>query len=203
MIRLPLLTLALAATALTIASLPGAAEGLQFDRNALAQGQLWRLFTGHLTHFDSDHLRWDVLALLLIGTLAERDGRCSTALTLGIAALAIGLAVLWFQPQFTTYRGLSGLDSALFGLVVARHLVAGWRERHRFSVAVGALAALGFMLKTLYELSTGDTAFAQGTGYAPVPLAHLVGFVVGGAVAVVPVEASGPGYRGSMLRAPE
>ncbi|WP_221029273.1 rhombosortase [Actomonas aquatica] len=182
--RFPFLTCGLAALAVAIALIPGATELFQFDRSAALGSVQWsRLFTAHLTHFEADHLRWDVLALLLLGTLAERTDRRATALTLLLAAPAIGLGVLLFQPHFDTYRGLSGLDSALYGLITARLLVDGWRERHDFTISIAALALIGFVLKTGFELLTAETVFSDSLTFAPVPLAHLIGLGVGCAVA--------------------
>ncbi|MCF3649207.1 rhombosortase [Synoicihabitans lomoniglobus] len=182
--RFPFLTFGLAFTAVLIALIPGATAWLQLDRYAVIHDVQWlRGLTGHLTHFDTDHLTWDVAALLLLGTLAERESRRATAVTLALSAIGISSAVLIFHPQFATYRGLSGLDSALFGLIVARLFTTGWRERHGFTLATAALAAVGFIFKTGFELFANDTVFASSLGYAPVPLAHFVGFTIGSIVA--------------------
>ena len=51
-----------------IASLvPGVAEALQYDRQAVAQGAWWRIVSGHFVHWSGEHLFWDVLALGLLG----------------------------------------------------------------------------------------------------------------------------------------
>ncbi|MGH7955788.1 MAG: rhombosortase [Opitutaceae bacterium] len=179
--RLPLPTLVLAAIAIGVHLLPPAATAtLQFERTALAAGEWWRLVTGHLTHFDTNHLAWDVGALIVLGTICESASRVRTALALGVASLTISATVWMFQPQFETYRGLSGLDSALFGLF-ASTLIQQWR---RESVIVGAVALLGVLAKSVFEITTGTTAFASGVGYAPVPLAHLVGMLSGITVAI-------------------
>ncbi len=156
---------------------------LQFERAAIVQGEGWRLLTGHLTHFGADHLRWDLLAFVALGVAAEFQSRSRFLITLGASALLISLGVLIAQPQFVIYRGLSGIDSALFGLVLAGVLLEGWRARHGFSLAVGGLALAGFAAKCAYELITADTVFvASSDVFAPVPLAHLIGMLTGAAV---------------------
>lgn len=180
--RLPWLTLALAGFACLVHTNPALTAALEFHRSTVNEdGQLWRLVTAHFTHFGANHLVWDVAALLILGTMAERDNSRHLAVTLAVAALAIGVGVWAWQPQFASYRGLSGLDSALFGLVCGRLVADGWRSRHDFSVAVGALALTGFALKCGAELASGATVFAADAdaGYAPVPLAHVIGLVVG------------------------
>ncbi len=180
--RLPWLTLALAALAVIVHANPALTEALEFTRAEFEAGQFWRILTGHLTHFGRDHLLWDLAALLLLGALGEARDRRLFIRVLAVAAVAIGLAVWLWQTRFASYRGLSGLDSALFGLVCARQVLDGIRARHAFSTWVGGLALLGFVLKCAFELLAAETVFAHSTHdlpYEPVPLAHLVGLVIG------------------------
>lgn len=194
--RLPWFTLGCAVLAVLFALVPGAAEWLQLDRTALAHGQLWRVITGHFTHFDRDHLTWDLAALLLLGALSEAVDRAAWRRTMLFGALAISAGVLLGQPGLRVYRGLSGLDSALFGLVVARLARDGWRSGHGFSLALAALAGGGFLLKCGYEIGTGSTYFAAGTTYVPVPLAHGLGFLSGIVGAVHRPQIAGTCTRG-------
>jgi rhomboid family GlyGly-CTERM serine protease len=183
--KIPFFTFSIAAAAILIAKFSSIASLLDLQRSAIGGGEYWRLITCHLTHFDTDHLIWDVAALLILGGIAESESRRETVFTAGIGAAVIGIGVLLFQPQFQIYRGLSGIDSALFGLVMARLCFEGWRNRHIFPVAVAVVGSIGFTLKCLFELASGETVFAQSTSYAPVPFAHLLGVAVGIAVAAI------------------
>ena len=197
--RFPFVTLGLAVIAIATHFGPGAAEALQFDRAAVAAGQWWRLLTAHATHFDANHLAWDVAVLLVLGSLCERRSRAHCVAALGVSALAITSAVLLAQPQFDTYRGLSGLDCALFGLF------AGWLLRRPEKAArfAGLAALLAVIAKSALELSTGETVFATGEGYAPVPLAHLLGASLGAATAAIRRPATFPRRKyGSPSRPP-
>jgi rhomboid family GlyGly-CTERM serine protease len=181
--RLPILSLLVAAAATCVQALPEFVSSiLQFDRGAIAVGQWWRVVTGHLTHFDANHLAWDIGALVALGLVCESISRRAVAVALGSSMLAISAAVWAFQPQFEIYRGLSGLDCALFGLFATSLL----QERRTAPVLLGAFALLGVGAKCVFELGTGSTAFASGDGYAPVPLAHLVGALCGIASASMP-----------------
>lgn len=181
--RLPWLTLTVAVAAFAIHLLPGVADWLQYDRAAIGQGELWRLLTAHLAHFGGNHLVWDTAAFLTLGAAAERESRKQCATALGLSAVLIA-PVLWlWQPGFQTYRGLSGLDSALFGLLAGSLLARG----DRVPVVAGMLALFGFAAKCLFELATAQTVFASGAGYSPVPLAHLVGLAAGVTVALAPL----------------
>lgn len=182
--RLPWLTLAFASLAVAVHGSPALTVGWQFDRAAVAHGQAWRFLTAHLTHFGADHLRWDVVAFLVLGALVERGSRSVFLATVALSAALITFGVWLAQPQFTTYRGLSGIDSALFGFVAARVIAEGRRARHGFSLVAGGLALAGFAAKCGFELATGGTVFVDTAGeFAPVPLAHLIGLAAGAATA--------------------
>ncbi len=173
--RLPILSVGLAAVAIVVHALPATATALQFDRTAIAGGEMWRLLTGHVVHFDANHLLWDGTMMVILGAACERQSHRRTAAALALAATAIDAAVWWLQPQFAIYRGLSGLASALFGLLGGLLLQRG----RPVPTIAGALALAGFAAKSAFELATAQTVFASGNGYAPVPLAHLVGLAAG------------------------
>jgi rhomboid family GlyGly-CTERM serine protease len=175
-LRPPLLIGTLTAAAAVIHLLPTAfSTALQFERTALDAGEWWRLFTAHVTHFGSNHFIWDAAVFLAFGTVCEFASRWRTALTLGVASIAISFAVWLWQPQFAIYRGLSGLDSALFGMFAADLL----RRKDPISRILGVVGTFAVVTKCMFESATGSTAFASGDGYVPVPLAHVVGFLTG------------------------
>jgi len=151
------------------------------NRAALMHGELWRLFTGHLTHFSADHLKWDLVVFVALGSLVElRNRRHFLGCVVG-GALAISLGVAWLQPQFTSYRGLSGIDSALFGYLVVDIWKLSRAEGLCWSAFAAGLAMTLFIAKIGFELITGRTVFVEvDSNFAPVPLAHLIGAVVGG-----------------------
>ena len=186
--QLPWITLSLAAAALLWALLPDAVVWFELDRSAFLQAQLWRVWTGHLVHYDHTHLVWDLAVLLLLGSLLECGlsglapvGRRTFGQVLAASGAAISVAVLIFQPQLTRYRGLSGIDSTLFAWLAAGLLQWAWTERHRLLMTLIGLALFGFVTKCIVETTTGRTIFVDSidAGFVPVPLAHLVGAGVG------------------------
>lgn len=148
-----------------------------------------RLVTCHGSHFGTNHLFWDAATLAVLGAVAERMSRRRMVVTLLVSSLAISLAVWVGRPELAAYRGLSGVDSALFGLVlvsVGRELM---RRGQWAAMSAVVLGAVGFVGKTGFELATGQTLFVAGSAeFVGVPLAHVVGFVVGAAVAMKGVE---------------
>jgi rhomboid family GlyGly-CTERM serine protease len=178
--RVPWFTVTVAAAAIAVHLLPSTAAWLQYDRAALGRGELWRIFTAHLTHFGANHLLWDLGVLLTFGAVCEGRSRAQCATALGVAAVAISAALWLWQPQFAIYRGLSGLDCALVGMLAGSLLRSG----KVVAVGAGALALLGFAAKCGRELATAQTVFAAGAGYEPAPMAHLVGLLAGLGAAV-------------------
>jgi rhomboid family GlyGly-CTERM serine protease len=179
--RFPIASLLLVMLAVAVYAVPGAGEWLQYDRAALPKSECWRLLTSHFAHWSSNHLFWDALAFGVLGWLCERSGLVSFLRCVGISALLIPLT-LWFAlPQMATYRGLSGLDSALFALLATRVASQAASDKDWLKLSVAALVSGGFAAKISFELCTGTTLFVESAaaGLTPVPLAHVIGALVG------------------------
>lgn len=175
--------LSLTITILTaaVALLPEAAALLQFDRSAIATGEFWRIVTGHCVHWNADHLFWDLTMFSLLGAICERRNQPRFAVVLLLATLAIPCSIGVLQPRFETYRGLSGLDSALFTLLAASLLEDKVREKHWPWVIGISLLLFGFAAKILFETISGTTVFVDSAAasFEPVPLAHIIGALAG------------------------
>jgi len=181
--RLPPLTLLVTTLALAIFMLPGAAEQLQLQKAALYRGEIWRLITCHLTHWNTSHLLWDAVMFALLGFVCERrDGRAYRRCLL-TAAILIPLGLLILEPRLATYRGLSGIDAALF-VLLARQLARGpqpWRRR------LAMLALLGFLAKIAYEAITATPPFVTTTdSFTPAATAHLLGALAAVTIPLTP-----------------
>ncbi len=190
--RWPLATLVIVLAVLAIFAGGEAIQSpLQYDAEAIRSGQWWRLFTQHLTHWDSSHLFWDSVAFLVLGAACELRHRARFLACLALSAPLISLALLANLPWLYLCRGLSGLDSALFAVVVWQIAVENTREDEAKPdvrrVLVGGIAALLFVGKCLYEQRTGTMLFVNNAPDGPVVvyLAHLAGFACGLAVAAM------------------
>jgi rhomboid family GlyGly-CTERM serine protease len=186
--RLPWLTLGLAVIASALLAFPEAASALELNRTAFQQAQLWRIWTGHLTHYGLSHGAWDVAVLVALGGTVESGwfgvaplGRRSLALLWLWSGAAISVAVVVLEPALDRYRGLSGIDSALYAWLCAALLQRGMHHRSPAAVALSLLALIGFVGKSLFEQVQSSTLFVDSAhaGFQPVPIAHLVGAVVG------------------------
>lgn len=180
----------LAAAVLSAAAIPGAAAWLEWDRARVAQGEAWRLVTCHLTHFTPDHLLWDAAVFIVLGAAVERRSPRRFALCTAASALAIPAAIAALAPGIATYRGLSGIDSALFALYASLVMREAAADGQRGIVAAVVVLGIGFLSKVAYEVRTGAALFVASAAargaMVPVPLAHLAGAAVGLAVAACP-----------------
>lgn len=178
------LVLALAAVLVHVA--PGLPHALEYQREAIARGEIWRWLTGHWTHGSLCHLFWDAAVLFGLGSACERRNRSRTILCVLGSAFAISLAIWIFLPDLRSYRGLSGVDSALLALLSVGIFLEKLAAREWRWVGLGSAVFAAFAAKTAFEAWTGAMLFAGGSaGLAVVPLAHAVGATVGAMGAVV------------------
>jgi rhomboid family GlyGly-CTERM serine protease len=150
------------------------AEGLVFDRAAIAQGQVWRLVTGHMVHGDPVHLIANVGALFILGVLLEtvlRLGVKTFWTTVGLSIAAIDLALWFWVPSLEIYCGFSGVLNAFFIVVV----YGLWKETGDSLLRWIAVAGLG---KIAVE-TWGGFAILPLSGLPSVTEAHFAGFAAG------------------------
>jgi rhomboid family GlyGly-CTERM serine protease len=181
--RMPLTAVLVVAT-VAIAASPSITSAWEFDRAAIFAGQWWRIATGHFTHWNFDHLLWDLTALAVLGAYCERQRPRVYAVAL-VASIVMISASLWFGlPTVGQYRGLSGIDSALFVLACGLYASDAHRRRDALGTIVAALAVLCFLGKIAFESLSGSTLFvdAAAAGFTPLPITHLLGGLAAAAV---------------------
>jgi rhomboid family GlyGly-CTERM serine protease len=178
--RVPFMTAALTAAAIAIYAIGG--DPLVLERGAGGGG--WRWLTAHFAHFDANHLLWDLGVFAVLGGWMESKSRTHLATLVVVSAAAISGAFWLLAPELSSYRGLSGIDAALSGATAMGMYRAAKAPSERWLPLLGmtALAA-----KITWEFWTGGTLFVTAESYVGVPLAHLVGAVVGFGLASMPV----------------
>lgn len=165
-------TLTVAALALGIAIVPGAAGLLLYRRVDLAAGQLWRLWSGHLVHFGWRHLLADLAVFAIAGAWIEQIAPYTTRVFLAVAPVLISALLYLADPQLAFYGGLSGLAVGLLvllGLVQLRHDAAA--PRWLWPAALAIVAG-----KVLLEAFTNTPLVSDfGPDIKVSTLAHLGG----------------------------
>ena len=91
------------------------------------------------------------------------------------------------------YRGLSGIGSALFIMLVVLMIRDGIEDGRWIGVGIVSLAGALFFLKVGYEIMFLETVFVNSDGnFIPIPVAHLAGAAAGAFGAMCRL---GPGIR--------
>lgn len=151
----------------------GAAGYLQYERPALLEGQIWRLWTAHVVHLGWSHYLLNAAGLWLVWLLFRHTA--STAAWCGhflFAGLAVSLGLLWFNPDLVWYVGLSGVLHALF--------IAGLLADMREHPVLGMLVLLAFVAKIVFEQAWGPLPGSEKSAGGPVVVdAHLYGAIAG------------------------
>lgn len=180
------LVLTLAAAA--ISRVPGLAAVLEYDRHRIVAGELWRVITCHWTHWSADHLLLDAVVLLALGIACGLHCGRRWLACVAVSSVLIPAAVWLLLPEMALYRGLSGIDAALYALLAVSMLRNDVEAGRRAAACLPAAAVIGLAAKICYELVSGQAAFVDsvGAGFIPVPVAHAVGGVAGAAFGLLP-----------------
>lgn len=169
-IKPPWFSLLVSAAAVVLFLLFGPApESLVFDREAIGQGEWWRLITGHLVHSDFGHAQWDIMAFAMIAAFLEQIDLKGLVLTSLLSMLTINGWIWLGMPDMIRYAGLSGIINALFPLLLYRL----WQLKPHPVILIIATCA---GLKLALEVLTGQALFTN-TLWPSVPLIHLIGLI--------------------------
>lgn len=154
---------------------PGLGGSFEVDLSYGSIPGLQGLIGCHMLHWSWEHLWWDVAMFGLLGVICELQLRRSFYATLIIAALSIPIVIQLVQPEISTYRGLSGLDTAIFALLATHWLFESYRgcDWPQGLLGGGLLACL--IGKLAWEFFSGSTLFVTEVNFIPLPLAHAAG----------------------------
>lgn len=146
---------------------------LNYQRDLISQGELWRLLSGNLLHTNFNHLLLNLAAVILLWALHGRFYQQSRYLQLVTAiALISNISLFYFSPHMQQYVGLSGV---LHGL-----LLWGACQDIRYKDKTGYLLLLALTAKIIYEQIFGASPNMAVLINANVAIdAHLWGAIAG------------------------
>ena len=146
---------------------------LRYDRHLLAQGEFWRVFTGHLLHLNWPHFWLNMAGVGIVALFFNRDCTKQQWLMLIVFSCAVvSLGLYLLNPNMFWYMGLSGVLHSLF-------VVGAWYESRRFALSGYTLLVL-LLGKLVYEQMGGGLASSEALIGARVAVdAHLYGGVAG------------------------
>lgn len=179
--QIPWVSLFLTAVALMVHHYHPIRPYLLYTRTNLMDGEFWRLLSCHWVHLNSDHLLWSSMTFLLLGSICEYMDRKRYALAIGLSIILIPAAIWFGRPYLQVYGGLSGLDCALYSLLIVLLIRRERQARHRIWIIFYILMLVLLPAKIIYEMSSGLTIFVNNahSDMVPVPLSHLAGGIVG------------------------
>ncbi|WP_188152062.1 rhombosortase [Teredinibacter waterburyi] len=155
---------------------------LQYSRESISSGQVWRLLSGHIVHLGWFHSVINMLGWLgVVWVFRGLFNFYVWLLLVCINALAISAGLWFYNPELQNYAGLSGV---LHGLLVSV-LVVSFGQRLFFNRWVTAVALSIVFFKLYQEQQPGyDVNYLYEHMQAPVAVdAHLYGAVSGLAIA--------------------
>ncbi|MBQ4832435.1 rhombosortase [Pseudoalteromonas sp. MMG010] len=153
---------------------------LEFNRNNINNGELWRIFTSQFVHANWMHYFLNSTGVILIWLLhGEYTSPKRYCFNITSLALWCGLGVYWLCPDISIYTGLSAL---LHGVIVW-----GAIKDIQLGLKSGILLFIGIWLKIAHEQINGPSSDIAKMIDSTVAIdAHLIG-AVGGVVLATPI----------------
>lgn len=147
-------------------------DDVVFDRNAIQQGQWWKLFSGNFTHSNIPHLLLNLSGVFLLGLLFIDNLSSKTFIFSSvILSFIVGLGLYFFTPELNRYYGFSGV---LYGL----YFVAAIGAILDNDLFTGISVALLISVKIIWDfISGGNQSSADLIGIPVANDAHLYGFI--------------------------
>lgn len=148
------------------------AEAVYFERQAIAQGELWRLLSGHFVHLNWSHFGLNMAGLFMLWLFFRHYQRQIDWLRAILLIALLCSAGLYADGQLTSYVGFSGVLHGLF-------VLGALYERRRYPLSGWVL--LGLLLgKLLWEQWQGALPGSEAMSGGRVAVnAHLYGALAG------------------------
>lgn len=140
---------------------------LAFDRDAIQNGQIWRIWTGNLVHLNWKHLGMNLVGLWLL-VFIFRPYHTSRVFFISLLLLITGEALCLLF--FSTGQYYLGLSSSLYGLYLIYATLA-LRQKDYF---LGLFVLILLPIKVIWEHLNADIKISETFLNAPVATdAHL------------------------------
>ena len=151
-----------------------------YQRQSLEQGQLWRLFSGHLVHLNDKHLILNLIAWVIVFFLGVNYLSLSRWIVLSLVLmLSISVGLYYFVPEVLYYGGLSGVLHGYFAYI----LVEWIKNKQRLSWIILLLLIAKVLAENFSDMGSSTTEYLE---LRVVTEAHLIGIMVGIIAALFP-----------------
>ena len=154
-------------------------QNLVYQRDLIIEGEVWRLFTGHLLHTNGFHLLLNLAALIMLWALHGRFYTIKNYSTLFLfCSIITSVGIFYSDPSLVQYVGLSGVLHGVFIFGAIMDIVSKDKT--------GYLLFIGVWLKIGHEQIYGASSDVSDLIEASVAIdAHLWGAVAGAVFSIV------------------
>lgn len=144
----------------------------QFERNAILNGEFWRLLTGHFVHNNWTHLFLNMTGFIVIWFLTKDYlSFLSWCIVIVTSAFFTSLCILFFMINIEWYLGFSGVLHAIFIAGVLAGIKKGYKEAY--------ILLLILAVKIIWEQKMGGITSTLLENETILIDAHLYGIICG------------------------
>lgn len=145
---------------------------LEFNRDMIANGDIWQVITGHLIHNNANHLYMNALGLLALWLLHGQYYQARLFINHIVISACFISACLYFLYDTQIYVGFSGVLHSL--------IVWGAFKDIEKQEKTGYILLVGIILKLLWEQFMGASpSMVELIGTQVATEAHLMGAIIG------------------------
>jgi rhomboid family GlyGly-CTERM serine protease len=153
---------------------PDFSESLVYERQAILEGDVWRLVTAVFVHFSLSHMFWDMLVFAAAGLAVEASGYRGFLCVCGFAAIVPGIYFLLTSPEITRYGGLSGLATGAVAYLCLCKVDGAGRDRIPW-LAILALLCMKIAVESVSHVSI--FVVSKNIPIHVLPSVHAIGCV--------------------------
>lgn len=170
----PYVTFCMIGLSLATFYVPTLSELFVYDRQAVLEGEVWRIFTAPLVHFSIGHLFWNLLVVSIVGWAVETAGWGRWWIVYGVCSAVAGLVFVFFCPDMARYGGLSGLATAVVAQFCLCNLIMSEKQK---KVWMGLVFLV--LTKILFECHSHNAIFVSSAqmAFKVMPFAHIIGLL--------------------------
>lgn len=169
---IPVRTFGILMMCLLIHYIPEISDMLIYDRAAISDGELWRLVSSPLVHYDKAHLYYNLMAFGIAGWCVESVSPGYFSILCLSNAMLMTPILFITMPEMNQYAGLSGIACSMLVFYALHH----FSESRWLSLAI----LMAISAKIVFELLNARSVlpYPNQSSFTIVPQSHLIGCLI-------------------------